>query len=332
MSVFSESSTAPAFDYTIVVPVYYNESVLPTTMGALVEEVVQRNSNLSCEIVFVDDGSGDGSMDELMEFHRRYPGLVKVVKLTRNFGQVHAILAALSLASGRCAVVISADNQDPAGLTNDMLDAHFREHYDIVVCARKGRDESLVRRWTSAVFYRVMRRISFPTMPAGGFDYLLLSRRAYRAILRSRDASPFFQGQVLSTGYRTKFIEYERRRRVSGESRWTFGRKFTYLIDGIMGYSYLPLRLMSAVGFLVAAAGFAYAAVIFVIRLVWGLPVQGWAPLMIMTLVLGGVQMLMLGVIGEYLWRVLAQVRGREPYIIEAVYGEFPSPTKLPPA
>lgn len=307
-------------DCTIVIPVYFNEGSIESTLNAIKTKVIGENPARSFEVVFVDDGSGDGSLGILMELWKDDPALVRVVRLTRNFGQRSALLAGFSIARGKCVVPISADGQDPVELINEMLDAHFHEEYEIVICCRKSREESMYRVITSNLFYRLMRRLSFPSMPHGGFDYVLLGRRASSMLLRTQEAHAFFQGQILSLGYKTKFIEYRRRARDHGTSRWSFGKKLTYFIDGVTGYSFAPLRFMSLFGALVAILGFAYAVLVFVGRLVWGNPVQGWAPLMIVILLLGGFQMLMLGVMGEYVWRILAQVRRREPYIIEAVY------------
>jgi dolichol-phosphate mannosyltransferase len=201
-----------------------------------------------------------------------------------------------------------------------MLEAHFEEQFEIVACARQGRDESWYRVLSSKLFYALMRKLSFSNMPPGGFDFLLLGRRAREVLLRNQEAYPFLQGQVLWMGFKTKLIKYRRQERKIGRSRWTFGKKITALINGVIGYSFLPIRLMSGMGILMALLGFLYAVSIFVTRIFWGHPVQGWAPLMIVVLIIGGVQMLMLGVIGEYLWRTLAQVRNREPYIIETIY------------
>jgi dolichol-phosphate mannosyltransferase len=326
----SGNNTPSKVDFSIVIPVYFNEVVVSVTTKALHQEVIEKNHELTCEIIFVDDGSEDGSFDELVKLREQYPAIVKIIKLTRNFGQVNAIMAGLSLASGKCAVIMSADNQDPAELVNTMLDSFFNDHIDIVICSRKGRDESPLRKWTSSIFYSAMQKISFSNMPAGGFDYVLLSRRAFKVILQNQEANPFFQGQILWTGFKTRFIEYHRRKREIGTSKWTFEKKLTYLIDGIMGYSFVPIRLMPTIGILVAFIGFIYAATVFFIKLIWGLPVEGFAPLMIVILIVGGVQMIMLGIIGEYLWRVLAQARNRDPYIIESVYGEFPSANDIP--
>jgi glycosyltransferase involved in cell wall biosynthesis len=314
------TSNDQGVDYSIVVPVYYNEGALTKTMDALKTEVIERHPRANCEVIFIDDGSGDGSLEELLRLRQRDPEIIRVVKLTRNFGQVNALTAGLNMACGQCVVVMSADGQDPPDLINEMLESFWKGDAEIVICARQERDESRFRVVTSRVFYKLMRRLSFPGMPKGGFDFFLLGRRPLDAILENREAHPFLQGQVLWTGYQPKVIPYRRRRREIGKSKWSFGRKITYLLDGIMSYSFGPIRLMSVTGLLVAFSGFVYAMVILVDRLVWGNPIKGWAPIMIILLVVSGIQLLMLGVIGEYVWRTLAQVRHRQPYLIESVY------------
>ncbi len=309
-------------DFSIVIPVYYNEEALESTLSAIREDVLAAQPGRRAEIVFVDDGSGDRSLEVLLRLRREDPALVKVIKLSRNFGQVSALTAGIAHARGRCVVVMSADGQDPPDLINRMLAEHFDENVEIVVFTREGRDESFYRIITSKIFYRMMRRLSFPNMPAGGFDFVLLGRRACDALLRNREAHPFFQGQILWLGFPIKFMKYRRRERKSGRSRWTFGKKFTYLLDGVMSYSYLPIRLISVLGVITALLGFLYAALIFVLRILVGLPVEGWAPLMITVLIMGGLQMLMLGLIGEYVWRTLAQSRNRDLYIIDTVYDD----------
>jgi glycosyltransferase involved in cell wall biosynthesis len=307
-------------DYSIVVPVYFNEGELDEAMKSLKHDVIDRNPTLRGEVIFVDDGSGDNSFAELLRIRSTDPRTVKVIKLTRNFGQVSALKAGFTRARGKCVITMSADGQDPARLIDAMLDAYFREHYEIVVCTRQGRDESYYRILTSKLFYWIMRRLTFPQMPTGGFDFILMSRKVMQILLTNRDAHPFLQGQVLWTGFRTKFIEYQRRNRKVGISRWTFGKKLTYLIDGVMSYSFFPIRVISVMGMIVALLGFLYAFVILIVKLAWGVPILGWAPVMIVILLMGGFQMIMLGIIGEYVWRTLAQARDRDPYIIEATF------------
>jgi dolichol-phosphate mannosyltransferase len=314
------NSPASTLDCTIVVPVYFNEGQLSTTLQIIREKVVQANPGRTFEVIFVDDGSGDGSLIELRQLHTQFPRLVKIIKLSRNFGQVAAIRCGYAHAAGACVVAMSADGQDPAELINEMLTSHFEEGYDVVIAARQGRDESAYRIWTSALFYRIIQRLCFPAMPLGGFDFTLMSRRAVEVFLAQREAHPFYQGQILWMGFKTKQLNYRRLERKIGASRWTFGKKLTYLIDGVVSYSFFPIRLVSFLGILTALAGFAYAVVVLIVRLKWGTPVQGWAPLMIVMLVLGGLQMLTFGVFGEYLWRIFAQVQNRAPYIVEQVY------------
>ncbi|RPI56910.1 MAG: glycosyltransferase [Chloroflexi bacterium] len=318
----TDRGAVSAVDYSIVIPVYYNEGLLTDTMASLQRDVIDCNPGLSCEVIFVDDGSGDGSLAELIQIYEHNPDLVRILQLSRNFGQVSALLAGFARARGRCVVAMSADGQDPAALVNDMLHAHRQEGYEVVICTREGRDESLYRVLTSKLFYSLIRRLSFPQMPAEGFDFVLLGRRALTVLLRNQEVHPFFQGQILWLGFKARFIQYRRQARKIGTSRWTFGKKFTYLIDGVMSYSYFPLRLMSGTGIAVALLGFVYALVVLLFKIIWGNPVQGWTPLMIVVLIMGGVQMLMLGVIGEYLWRTLDQVRNRDPYIVDKVWGK----------
>jgi dolichol-phosphate mannosyltransferase len=313
-------TAAGTVDYSIVIPVYYNEGELRTTFEAIEREVILENPELSGEVVFVDDGSGDGSLAELLELHAEHPEIVRVIKLTRNFGQPAARLAGLSFARGRCVMSMSADGQDPAELLHQMLHAHIDEGWQVVICARKGRDESLYRSWTSRIFYGSMRSLRFHNMPAGGFDFVLLGRKALDVILKNREANPFFQGQVLWAGFPPKVLEYRRRKRKVGVSRWSFGKKLKLMLDAVLSYSYAPVRWMSVSGVAMALLGFLTAAVLVVRRLAWGTEVEGWTALIVVVLFTSGMQMLMIGILGEYQWRTLAQARDRDPFVVDEIY------------
>jgi glycosyltransferase involved in cell wall biosynthesis len=304
-------------DCSLLLPVYGNADTLVSVLTALQMEVVSQRPDLVFEIVLVDDGSEDNSYDVALRLREQNPELVRVLKLTRNFGQVNAWLAGLSASRGRCSVLMAADGQDPPELVLEMLKQHFDGGNEIVICARTARDESAYRRVTSRMFYSAMRRLCFKGMPVGGFDFMLLGQRVVEVIQRNREAHMFFQGQVLWTGYRVAIIPYHRRSRISGTSKWSFAKRLTYLLDGLMGYSFAPIRWISMAGLVIATLGFTYAAVVLLVKIFAGNPVEGWTPLMIAVLVTSGLQMVMLGVMGEYLWRVLAQVRNRDPYIIE---------------
>lgn len=307
-------------NYTIIIPVYYNEGELITTFNELKEKVIDKNKDLKGEIIFIDDGSKDNSFAELLRIQKSNPELVKVIKLTRNFGQDKAMLAGYNHASGECIINISADLQDPPELINEMLHYHFKENYKVIICTREGRDESFMRIITSKFFYFLMRILCFPNMPIGGFDFALLSRDAKDKIFESNESNSSWQGSILWAGFDIKFIPYQRRERLIGISRWTFSKKIKMLIDNILAYSYFPIRVMSVAGLIVAISGFIYAIVIIIAWYFGNVPFTGWAPIMVLILVLSGFQMLMLGIIGEYLWRALDQVRNRPKYIIEKIY------------
>ena len=307
-------------DYSIIIPVYFNEGSLKETFQKIKETVMDKNPELFGEIIFIDDGSGDDSLKELLEVREENPTLVKVIKFTRNFGQPSARLAGYQHAAGKCFIHITADLQDPPELINSMLHAHFKENYEIVIGERTSRDDSFYRRFTSRIFFRLIRKLSFSNMPISGFDYHLIGRKVRNIILKNREANPFFQGQVLWTGYDVKFIKYERKKREIGKSRWTFGKKLKLLIDGVMGYSFFPLRLITVLGLFVSFLGFGYALYLLILRIFGNIAFKGWTSIMIAVLILSGVQMLLMGIMGEYLWRTLDQVRNREHYIIEEIF------------
>lgn len=307
-------------DYSIIVPVYFNQGMLKKFMDQIKDGVISKNTDLACEVIFIDDGSEDNSLDELVEIYESNKSIVKIIKLTRNFGQAHALMAGFEMAKGKCAVAISADGQDPVDLINSMLKSYFKDDFEIVICVRKGRDESFYRVLTSRIFYYLMKILAFPNMPLGGFDFMLLGRKALNHILAYQEAHPFLQGQILSLGYQIKFIDYHRLERKIGKSRWTFGKKLTYLLDGVLNYSFLPIRLMSGVGFIIALLGILYAIVILIEKIFGNIPTTGWAPLMIVILIIGGVQIILLGIIGEYIWRILAHSKKGPLYIIEKIY------------
>lgn len=306
---------------SIIIPVYCNAGSLEKTYSKLVNEVFSKNHDKNFETIFIDDGSQDNSLNVLLKLKEKYNTYnITIIKFSRNFGQQSAIFAGIKQSNSRSIVTISADLQDPPELINKMLDYHFKENFEIVICTREGRDESFYRRFTSKLFYRLIRKLSFPNMPKGGFDYMLFGEKTKEFILNNLEVNAFIQGMVLWSGYSIKEIPYFRNKREIGRSRWTFSKKIKALIDSVLSYSYFPLRLMSVMGSVIALTGFIYAIIIFISRLFGGIPVKGWAPIMIMILILSGVQMLMIGIIGEYLWRTLDQTRNRSLYIIEEIH------------
>ncbi len=306
-------------DYSIVIPVYQNEGSLDATFKSIKNNVIDKNTQYSAEVIFIDDGSTDQSFQVLMNLYETYPELINIIKLTRNFGTYPAIIAGYEKAKGKCVINISADLQDPPELIHDMLNYYFKEHYKIVICNRESRDESIFRIITSKIFYSIIKKLCFPNMPEGGFDFFLISDRVKNEILIGLDANFFLQGKILWSGYNIKYIPYKRLKRETGKSQWTFSKKLKWFIDSLMSYSFFPIRSMSILGIILSFTGFLYAIVVFFQRLLSDDYIYGWAPIVILILVLSGFQMLMLGVIGEYMWRTLAQVRNRPQYIIDEI-------------
>lgn len=310
--------TERVIDYSIVVPVYYNADCLEVVLGALRNDILSRRTEKG-EVVFVDDGSGDNSFQLLKAFFHQHPDAVQIIKLSRNFGQQYAVLAGLRHARGLCAVTMSADGQEPTSLINEMLDKFFAGGVDLVAGRRITREDSAARRLSSRLAYRIMRRLAFPTMPRDGFDMALMSRKALTVFLENADATYFGQGIMMWMGFPIHYVDYARQDRVAGRSRYTLAKLINYLMDGVVGYSFFPIRFLSYVGLVVALCGFSYTAWLVVANMIWDTPVLGWSSIIVTILVGSGLQMLMLGMIGEYVWRILANVRNRSPYVIETI-------------
>lgn len=306
-------------DYTIVLPVYYNEESLLPAYEKLKAALLALQPRLRGSLLYVDDGSGDRSFEVLQQIQAKGELPVTLVKLSRNFGQVMAIRAGIAHCDGTAAIVMSADGQEPVELIPQMLAEHFEKNNEVVICTRAEREEGAYRTWTSRLFYATMRKLCFQDMPTGGFDCFLLGPAAQEAFRQERELQPFLQGQILRLGFSRAIISYTRLKREFGRSRWTLGKKVAYFFDGLMNYSFLPIRAVSYLGMMLALLGLAYAAVVLLAKVLVGNPVKGWTPLMIVVLVLGGAQMLTLGVFGEYLWRILVQVQRRSPYLVEKI-------------
>ena len=302
---------------SFVVPVYRNERAVTMTYQQICQVCKSDLTSYGYEIVFIDDGSDDASLEELLAIRTNDPN-VRVVSFTRNFGQMAAILAGFRQAAGDVVVQLSADLQDPIALVPQMI-AEYERGSEVVVCHREHREDALSARLTSRALYSILR-LSFPQIPGGGFDYLLLDRKVVDAFNAVEVRNRFFQGDILWFGYKTTFIPYTRAKRAIGRSQYTFAKRLKNSLDAILDSSYLPIRFISLVGVLTACAGFVYAADIVYARLTYDIPYTGWAPIMILILVIGGLIMLMLGIIGEYVWRIYDEVRGKPNYVVRNVF------------
>ncbi len=306
----------PPGTIAFVIPVYRNARAVTLTYEKLARLVSAELVGWRYTMVFVDDGSDDGSLEELQAIRAR-DERVTIISFTRNFGQMAAMLAGFKHADGDAVVHLSADLQDPVDIIPKLVDA-WRKGGEVVIAYRAGREDALSARVFSRLFYGFVR-LSYPQMPAGGFDCILLDRVAMDAFNSIDVRNRFFQGDVLWFGYRTTFIPYTRQRRTIGRSQYTFFKRLKNALDAILDSSYLPIRFISAAGVVIALLGFAYAVDIAYARLMHQIPVTGWAPIMIMLLIIGGLIMLMLGIIGEYIWRIYDEVRGKPNYVIRQI-------------
>lgn len=298
---------------SFVIAVYHNEGTISKTYEKIRAVFSNELSLYDYEIIFVDDGSKDGSLQEILGL-KEDDSRIKVVTFTRNFGQISAVSAGFKETTGDVVINISADLQDPVELAPQMVEK-WQEGAEIVICHRIARSDTLLEKLFSRMAYAVLR-ISLPQIPSGGFDFLLMDRKVINAFNLIDMRHRFFQGDMLWAGYRTSFIPYTRLKRTVGKSQYSFAKKLKFFLDAILDTSYLPIRLISLVGLIISALGVLYSSIITVAWLRDGTPFSGWAPIMILILLIGGMIMVMLGVIGEYVWRISEDVRGRPNYVI----------------
>lgn len=298
---------------SFVIAVYQNEGALTKTHEKIVSVFSSELANHEYEVVFVDDGSKDGSLQELLKLKERDPK-VKVITFTRNFGQMAAMLAGFKDATGDVVVNISADLQDPVELIPQMVEK-WKTGSEIVICYRTDRSDTLMSKLYSKLAYSVLR-MSLPQIPPGGFDFVLMDRKVMDAFNAIDVRHRFFQGDLLWTGYRTSFIPYARLKRTIGKSQYNFGKKLKNFLDAVLDASYLPIRFISLMGVVTSTLGLIYSTTIVYSWFKGDTPFAGWAPIMIAILLVGGLIMVMLGVIGEYVWRINEEVRKRPNYLI----------------
>lgn len=297
-----------------VIPVYNNAGSIRLTWEAIVSLYQSRLSGYDYEIVFVNDGSRDGSYEEMREV-AALDSKVKTLRFTRNFGQIAAITAGYAHASGDAVINMSADLQDPVELTADMVEA-WTAGSEVVVAHRSDRNDSIGANAFSFLAYSALRA-SNPSIPKGGFDFVLMSRRALDHYLSYGGRNRFYQGDILWAGLPTTYLPYVRRRREIGKSQYSFSKKLKLFFDFMIDGSYTPIRFISLTGAILAVLGTIYAVVIMGAWFFHNTPFSGWAPIMVAILLVGGMIMLMLGIVGEYLWRILDEIKAKPVYILD---------------
>jgi len=302
---------------SFVIPVYRNEGSLILTYESILNEIKVSLISYDYEFWFVNDGSDDGSLSELKQI-REKDNKVKILDLSRNFGQVQAITAGLHKTNGDIVISLSADLQDPVEIIPKMI-SEFEIGNDIVICNREKREDSFKAKIFAFLYYQLMKTSKFK-IPEGGFDLFLLSRKACNELLKINESNRYLHADIFWLGFAVKMIPTIRKKRTIGKSQYSFWKRLNSLLIGYFNTSYLPIRLMSVIGFAFAFFGFAYSISIFYAYLFHNTPFKGWAPIMIVTLIIGGLIMLMLGVIGEYVWRIYDESKKRPYYIVKDIF------------
>ncbi len=301
------------FMISVVVPVYNEMEVLPDFHERISR--VLDGLPLDTEIVYVNDGSEDDSLSMLNKI-REQNGRVAIVDLSRNFGKEIAMTAGLHKAQGDAVVVIDADLQDPPELIPRLID-EWQKGYDVIYAKRARREgESAFKKLTAHLFYRLMRTIGQIKIPEDTGDYRLLSRRAVDALNTLSEQHRFMKGLFTWIGYRQKAVMYERDPRYAGESKWNYWHLWNFAIEGITSYSSAPLKLASYLGLLTALGAFSFGVFIVIRTLLYGDPVQGYPSMIVIILFLGGVQLMSIGVLGEYVGRIFTETKRRPLYFI----------------
>ena len=303
---------------SVVVPVY-NESAVLDAFYARATAAFSNIPGFDYEIVFVDDGSADASFRQLTDFARRDPR-IRIVKFSRNFGHQIAITAGVDHTKGDCVVVIDADLQDPPEVVGRMID-QWRAGYDVVYGVRETRDgESTMKLATAALFYRLLTRLTSFEIPTDVGDFRLMSRRAVVELSRLREKDRFVRGLVSWIGFKQTGVTYQRDKRAAGETKYPYRKMIRFALDGITSFSTMPLRIATWTGYVSALLAILYLVYVLIMRML-GHTVEGWATIMVAMLFLGSVQLICLGILGEYLGRVFNEVKPRPMYVIEELVG-----------
>ncbi len=302
---------------SVVVPVF-NESVVIEASYQRIKNVMNSLDPMSYEIIFIDDGSKDDSYQKMVQL-ADLDSNVRVIKFSRNFGHQIAITAGIDYAKGDAVILIDADLQDPPEVIKEFIEK-WEEGYDVVYGVRERRDgEGKMKLITAALFYRILRKIIKIEVPVDTGDFRLMSRRVVDRFKEFKEKDRFVRGLVSWVGFKQTGVLYKRDRRLAGETKYPYSKMIKFAIDGITSFSSVPLRLATWLGYFTSFLAFLYLLSVF-IQKVLGFTVQGWATIMVGMLFLGGVQLICLGIIGEYIGRIFNETKQRPMYVIEEIY------------
>ena len=302
---------------SVVIPVFNEEDNLESLYHRLSK--VLENPCKNYEIIFVDDGSTDNSLKIIMRLRETDSG-VKIISFSRNFGHQVAITAGIDYASGSAVIVMDADLQDPPEVIPRLVEK-WREGYDTVYAIRESRKDPIFKKAIAFIFYRLFRRMSDVDIPVDAGDFRLMSRRVVDILKAMPERNRYLRGLASWIGFRQARVRYARDKRYAGKSKYTLWKLARLALDGVTAFSHFPLRLVTQLGLVVSLVGFIYIAKMIIDALLFGRTVPGWTTLMAAVLFLGGVQLIVIGVIGAYIGRIYVEVQQRPLYLIKAKIG-----------
>lgn len=310
---------------SIVVPVYYNEDNLVPLYEDLKKKVLTK-LKYNYELVFVDDGSKDNSYKVMCDL-AKIDSNIKLIKLSRNFGEHAAILAGLSNCTGDCAIRKAADLQEPSEMILDMI-KKYEDGHKVVLALRKDREEPLIQKFFSGLYAWIMQKFALHNMPKGGFDSFLIDRQIIDILHLMNEKNTSLMAQILWSGFKYEKVYYVRKKREIGKSRWTISKKIKLVFDSLLGFSYVPIKFITYIGFISFIASLIGFSVILIEKMVGRITVEGYAAIMMAMLMGFGIIMLSLGILGEYMWRMFDAARNRPPYIIDEINNKKDSQKK----
>lgn len=302
---------------SVIVPCYNEEENVPYFYEELMkQQALLRERDIELELIYVDDGSKDGTVEEVKKLHEK-DARVHMVSFSRNFGKEAGIYAGLQKAAGDYVVLMDADLQDPPSLLPEMLHYLEEKDYDSVATRRVTRKgEPVIRSFFARRFYALMKRISQTEIVDGARDYRLMKRRVVDAILSMPEYNRFTKGIFGWVGFKTKWLEYENIERTKGETKWNFWKLFLYSLDGILAFSTMPLAFVSVIGLIFCLLAFILILFTIVRTAVFGDPTSGWPSLVCIISLISGVQLLCLGIVGQYLSKMYMEVKNRPIYLV----------------
>ena len=312
-------------ELSIIVPCYNESEVVENFFSAMVgNNGILNNLGLNCELVFINDGSKDNTLELLKaqkEIYSNKSNLdIKIVNLSRNFGKEAAMSAGFSVASGEAIVPMDADLQDPPELIAKFVEL-WRQGYDVVLAKRNDRQEdSFAKRFSSSLFYKLNNKISDVKLPDNVGDFRLFTRKVLNAINSLPENQRFMKGIFAWVGFRSITVEYKRPQRIAGSSKFNGWKLWNFALQGITGFGTLPLRIWTYIGFIVSFFAFIYASFLILRTLIMGIDLPGYASLVVIVLFLGGLQLMGVGILGEYVGRIYMESKRRPPFIIDEIY------------